>query len=290
MDEKKLLAAEFEAERSRLRGIAYRMLGTAAEADDAVQEAWLRLGRAERETIDNLGGWLTTAVSRACLDLLRKRRSRREEPLDAPEAIALPDQGDPEEQAILADSVGLALMVVLDRLVPAERVAFVLHDVFDVPFEEIAPVVGRSQDATRQLASRARRRVRGAPTLPATRLASQRRVVDAYLTAARQGDFAVLMAVLDPDVVLRIDPTMLPAGVPGEFRGAAEVTGKALAFSGRAWVSNPALVDGAPGIVVAPQGRLFSVFRLTFEGERITAMEMIADPERLRGLDLAVPA
>jgi RNA polymerase sigma-70 factor (ECF subfamily) len=287
MDEKKRLAAQFEAWRAHLRGVAYRMLGSPSEADDAVQEAWLRLSRSESSEIENLGGWLTTVVGRVCLDMLRKRKAQREEPLDTAEPAVLHDGGgDPEQQAMMADSVGVALMVVLERLGPAERVAFVLHDAFDLPFEEIAPIVGRSPEAARQLASRARRRVRGTAALPEAEFARQRSVVDAYLAAARNGDFEGLIAVLDPDVVLRVDPALLPAGAPGEFRGAANVTGKALAYSGRAWFSHPALVDGSVGIIVAPNARLLSIVRLTFVDEKITEMEMIADPKRLRAIDL----
>jgi RNA polymerase sigma-70 factor, ECF subfamily len=288
MDRKKTLATQFEGRRAHLRAVAYRMLGSLGEADDAVQEAWLRLSRSDESEIGNLGGWLTTVVARVCLDMLRKRKARREEPLDVPGPTTLHDSGgDPEEQAMMADSVGLALMVVLERLAPAERIAFVLHDAFDMPFEEIAPIVGRSPEAARQLASRARRRVRGTPVLPQPELARQRTVVDAYLAAARTGDFEGLIAILDPDVVLRVDPALLPAGAPGEFRGAANVTGKALAYSGRAWFSSPALIDGAVGIIVAPNGRLLSIVRLTFVDAKITEMEMISSPKRLRAIDLA---
>jgi RNA polymerase sigma-70 factor (ECF subfamily) len=287
MHEKKLLATQFEARRSHLRAVAYRMLGSLSEADDAVQEVWLRLSRSEPSEIENLGGWLTTVVARVCLDVLRKRRVRREEPLDTPESVALHGAGDPEEQAMMVDSVGLALMVVLERLAPAERVAFVLHDVFDLPFDNIARIVGRSAEAARQLASRARRRVRGTPVLPEAELAHRRTVVDAYLTAARNGDFEALIAVLDPDVVLRVDAALLSAGAASEFRGAANVTGKALAYSGRARFSSPALIDGSVGIIVAPNGRLLSIVRLTFVDGKITEMEMIANPRRLRLIEIA---
>jgi RNA polymerase sigma-70 factor (ECF subfamily) len=283
------LAERFEADRPRLRGVAYRMLGSLAEADDAVQEAWLRVGRARTgaDGVDNLSGWLTTVVARVCLDQLRTRRARREAPLaNAPEQATRPGEAsDPEYEAVLADGVGLALLVVLDALSPAERLAFVLHDLFGMPFEEIAPVVGRTPVATRQLASRARRRVRGSepPTTP--ELAPQRAVVDAFLLAARAGDFGALLAVLDPDVVLRLDATTARGG-PTEIRGAAVVARQAVAGAARA--AQPALVDGAVGVIVAPRGRLLLVLRFTVVHGRVAAMEAVGDRERLAHLRLAV--
>ena len=231
MDEHEWLAERFEANRTHLRAVAYRMLGSLSEADDAVQEAWLRLSRSDTSGVENLGGWLTTVVARVCLDMLRSRKSRREEPLDAhvPEPIVSREDGiDPEHEALLADSVGLALLVVLETLAPAERLAFVLHDMFAVPFDEIAPIVGRSPTAARQLASRARRRVQGAATVPDADLTRQREVVDAFLAASRGGDFDALLAVLDPDVVLRADRAAVPAGASREVRGAAAVAEQAL--------------------------------------------------------------
>ncbi len=284
MDQHEGLAQRFEAERGRLRGVAYRMLGSLGEAEDAVQEAWLRLGRADSGSIDNLEGWLTTVVARVCLDMLRSRKSRGEQPLDdqAPD----PDRGlapDPQEEALLADSVGLALLVVLDTLAPAERLAFVLHDMFDLSFDEIAPIVGRSTAAARQLASRARRRVRGAAAAPD--IARQREVVGAFLAAARGGDFEALVSVLDPEVVFRPDPAALRGGPSAEVRGAQAV---AKLFSGRAQAARIALVNGAVGVVVAPRGRLFLVLGLKISAGKISEVEVIADPARLRRLDLAV--
>jgi RNA polymerase sigma factor (sigma-70 family) len=288
MDEHDWLAQQFEAKRTHLRAVAYRMLGSLSEADDAVQEAWLHLSRSDTSGVANLGGWLTTVVARICLDMLRSRTSRREEPLDAhvPEQIMSRAGGiDPEYEALLADSVGLALLVVLDTLAPAERLAFVLHDIFAVPFGEIAPIVGRSPTATRQLASRARRRVRGAPTSGDADLARQREVVDAFLAASRAGDFDALLTVLDPDVVFRADRTGASAGGSREVRGAPAV---AKQFSGRAQLARPALVNGAVGVVVAPRGRLLLVLGLTITRGKIVAIDVVGDPERLRQLDLAV--
>jgi RNA polymerase sigma factor (sigma-70 family) len=283
MEKEKWLAEQFEAHRDHLQRVAYRMLGSTGEADDAVQEAWLRLSRSEPAGIGNLGGWLTTVVARVCLDTLRSRKSRREEPLDGdPETAAGHERAsDPERAAELADSVGLALLVVLEALAPAERVAFVLHDMFDLPFEEIAPIVGRSPTAARQLASRARRRVRGGKT--SSDVASQRKVVDAFLAAARSGDVAGLLAVLDPDVVLRTDRTAQRLGDVAELRGAETVAAN---FKGKAQAARPALVDGALGVVVAPQGHLLLVLNLTFAGDRIAAIEVVADRDRLGALDL----
>ena len=282
------LAEHFETNRPHLRAVAFRMLGSLTEADDAVQEAWFRLSRADAQVIDNLGGWLTTVVARICLDLLRTRSSRREtplEPLGADPIVSHQKGTDPEQEALLADSVGLALLVVLGALPPAERVAFVLHDVFAVPFDEIAPVVGRSPTAARQLASRARRRVRGPVAVPDAERSRHREVVDAFLAAARGGDFAALLEVLDPEIVVRADPTAVRAGGSSEVRGA---TAAAAQFSGRALAARTALVNGAVGIVVAPRGRLRLAMTVTVTGGKITAIDVIADPDRLRHLDLAV--
>jgi RNA polymerase sigma-70 factor (ECF subfamily) len=267
------------------------MLGSLNEADDAVQEAWLRLSRSGTSGVENLGGWLTTVVARVCLDMLRSRKSRREEPLGAhvPEPIANGKDGtDPEHEALLADSVGLALLVVLDTLTPAERLAFVLHDIFAVPFDEIAPIVGRSPAAARQLASRARRRVQGAATVPNADLARQREVVDAFLAALRGGDFDGLLAVLDPDVVVRADAAAVAPGGSREVRGARTWATGALAFSRGARFAQPALVNGAVGLVVAPRGRLFRVLSFTITRGKIVQIDVVADPARLRHLDLAV--
>jgi RNA polymerase sigma-70 factor, ECF subfamily len=295
MDEHEWLAQRFEENRTHLRAVAYRMLGSTSEADDAVQEAWLRLSRSETSDIRNLGGWLTTVVARVCLNMLRSRSSRREVPLDessgrrVPEAIAGRGTGiDPEREALLADSVGLALLVVLETLTPAERVAYVLHDMFAVPFEEIAPIVGRSPTAARQLASRARRRVRGASATSSSAeadLARQREVVDAFLAAARGGDLEALVAVLDPDVVLRADRGALPAVASREVRGAPAVARRAV--KGRARAARPALVNGTVGVVVAPRGRLLMALGFTIRGGKIVEIDAIADPDRLRRLDLS---
>jgi RNA polymerase sigma-70 factor (ECF subfamily) len=288
MDEHDWLAEQFEAHRSHLRAVAYRLLGSRSEADDAVQEAWLHLSRADTSGVTNLGGWLTTVVARVCLDWLRARKARREEPLgtDLPTPVGVGgDAGDPEHAAILADSLGLALLVVLDTLSPAERLAFVLHDLFGVSFGEIAPLVGRSPTAARQLASRARRRVRGAAPVPDADRARRRAVVEAFLAAARGGDFAALLAVLDPEVVLRADPAAVQAGATPEVRGAAAV---AATFTGRARFAQPALVNGAVGAVWAPGGQPRIVFGFTIAGEKIVEITLAADPERLRGLDLAI--
>ena len=286
MDEHDWLAERFEANRKHLRAVAYRMLGSLTEADDAVQESWLRLSRAGASGVENLGGWLTTVVARVCLDMLRSRKSRREEPLEAQagEPIASGENGiDPEHEALLADSVGLAMLVVLEKLAPAERVAFVLHDMFAVPFDEIAPIVRRSPAAARQLASRARRRVQGGEAAGDTDLARQREIVDAFLAASRGGDFAALLAVLDPDVVLRADGVAVAMGALKLVRGAEAVAGT---FSGRARVAKPALINGAVGAVWAQDGRPRVVFGITITGGKIVEIEMIADPERLGELDL----
>jgi RNA polymerase sigma factor (sigma-70 family) len=287
MDEHDWLAERFQAHRTHLRAVAYRMLGSRSEADDAVQEAWLRLSRADTRGVENLGGWLTTVVARVCLNMLQSRRSRREEPIGG--HVADPVAGhrdgvDPEDQALLAEGVGLALLVVLDTLTPAERLAFVLHDMFDVPFEEVAAIVGRSPAAARQLASRARRRVRGAAP-PDTDVTRQRAVVDAFLAASRGGDFDALLAVLDPEVVLRADDAAVRVGVSRVLRGAAAVAGT---FAGRARAARPALVDGVPGAVWAPGGQPRVVFGFTIAEGRIVAIDVLADPERLRQLDLTV--
>lgn len=276
----------FEATRPHLRAVAYRMLGSHAEADDAVQETWLRLDRAEPDGVENLTGWLTTTVARVCLDRLRSRQSRREEPLGThlPEPGAeLNDELDPEQQAVLADNVGAALLVVLDLLGPAERVAFVLHDIFAVPFDEIGPIVNRSAEAARQLASRARRRVQGATADRSFDLMRQRQIIHAFLAASRDGDFDALLALLDPDVIFRADDTAIRIGAPTETHGAAAV---ARAASGRAWGAQPALVDGAIGLVWAPAGRLRGAFCFAITEGKIAAITMIADPKRIRELDI----
>jgi RNA polymerase sigma-70 factor (ECF subfamily) len=287
MNEGDYLAERFEEHRSHLRSVAYRMLGSLSEVDDAIQEAWLRLSRSDAAAIDNLGGWLTTVVARVCLDMLRSRQSRREDPLspDAPEPVATGASGSsPEQEALLADSVGVALLVVLDRLAPAERLAFVLHDMFAVPFDEIAQIVGRSEEATRQLASRARRRVRGGGDAPGADLARQREVVDSFIAALRAGDFEGLLAVLDPDLVVRAD---MP-GAPREIRGAAVWAKGAVAFGHMARQVRPALVNGAIGLVMAPHGKLVRALRFTIANGRITELEVIGDPARLGGLDVAI--
>jgi RNA polymerase sigma factor (sigma-70 family) len=288
MDEPEWLAERFEENRGHLKAVAYRMLGSPSEADDAVQEAWLRLSRSDTSEVQNLGGWLTTVVARVCLDMLRSRSARREESLESHVAEpigALEDAIDPEQEALLADSVGPALLVVLDTLAPAERLAFVLHDMFAVPFDEIASIVGRSADAARQLASRARRRVQGTATVPEADLARQREVVDAFLAASRDGDFDALLAVLDPDVVLRADGAAVLMGASGEVRGAAAVAGT---FSGRARAAQPALVNGTAGLVWIQGGRPRVVFDFTIMGGRIVEIEMVADAERLQRLALSI--
>jgi RNA polymerase sigma factor (sigma-70 family) len=285
MDDDSWLAARFEASRPRLRAVAYRMLGSLSEAEDAVQEAWIRAAGGGAGKVTNLERWLTTIVARVCLDMLRSRKARREEPLAVDQAAGA---AGPEQEAELADSVGLALLVVLDMLAPAERVAFVLHDMFGLPFGEIGAVTGRSSAAARQLASRARRRVRGAPSVPGARLSRQRDVAAAFLAASRGGDLGALLAVLDPDVVLHADAAAVPSGVPATLRGAAAVASGALASAARSRYSGLALVNGTPGIVMAPGGRLVIALALTIEDGKITRIEVIADPARLRELDLAV--
>jgi RNA polymerase sigma factor (sigma-70 family) len=289
MDDDEFLAERFEEHRTHLRAVAYRMLGSLSEADDAVQEAWLRLSRSDANAIENLRAWLTTVVARVSLNVLRSRRSRREEPLDVdvhmPEPIVSHADGvDPEHEALLADSVGLALLVVLETLSPAERLAFVLHDMFAVPFDEIAPMVGRTPTAARQLA----RRVHGAPTVPDADLTRQREVVDAFFAAARRGDFDALVAVLDPDIVLRADGGTLRPDDTRVVRGAEQVARRALMFAGLSPYVRPALVNGVAGVVVAPHGQPFSVMGFTVVGGRIVAIDALSDPERLRELDLTV--
>jgi RNA polymerase sigma factor (sigma-70 family) len=289
MDERAWLAERFEEHRTRLRAVAYRMLGSLSEADDAVQEAWLRLSRADANAIENLGGWLTTVVARVSLNMLRDRNVRREEPLGVrvPEPIVDRAEGmDPEHEALLADSVGLALLVVLETLSPAERLAFVLHDIFAVPFDEIAPIVDRSPEAARQLASRARRRIHGENTVPDADLDTQRRVVDAFLAAARDGDFGALLEVLDPDVVLRAD--LGPAGGSRVVRGAAAVADNALAYAGIGLHMRPLLINGAVGVVSFLEGQPFSIGGVTVRGGKIVEIDILADPERLRQLDLTI--
>jgi RNA polymerase sigma factor (sigma-70 family) len=288
MDEHDWLVKRFEAERPQLQAMAYRMLGSLPEAQDAVQESWLRLVRTDPSTVSNPGAWLSRAVTRICLDMLRARKSRGEESLEASFAGSItrvPGRSDPEEEAELVDAVGLALLVVLDQLTPAERLAYVLHDIFAVPFDEIAPLVERSEAAARQLASRARRRVRGRAHMQDADLTASREVVEAFLTAARTGNFDALLAVLDPDVVLRRDPLTVPAGVAGELHGAAAV---AKQFVGRAQATQTALVNGSVGVVVAPYGRLIGVFDVSIRGGKIIAITTITDPARLRQLHLAV--
>ena len=283
------LADRFEANRSHLRAVAYRMLGSVSEADDAVQEAWLRLSRTDADAIENLGGWLTTVVARVSLDVLRSRRTRREDPLDlrVPEPIIdRADGTDPEHEALWADSVGLALMVVLETLKPAERLAFVLHDIFEVPFDEIAPIVDRSPEAARQLASRARRRVRREHTVSDADVETQRGIAEAFVAAAREGDFEALLELLDPDVVLRVDRGPVPARVPREFRGAEAIASRALAGARLNRELRPALVNGAAGMVVMRDGEPVLVGGITVRNRRIVAMDMLADRERLRELDL----
>ena len=287
MDEHELLAERFEDHRAHLRAVAYRMLGSVSEADDAVQEAWLRLGRSDASGIENLGGWLTTVVARVCLNMLRSRRSRREEPLEVhmPDPVVSgEDGGDPEYEALLADSVGLALLVVLDTLAPAERLAFVLHDMFAVPFDEIAAIVDRSPTAARQLASRARGRVQGATPSPDTDLRRQREVVDAFFAAAREGDFDALVAVLDPDVVLRADGGQ--TGLSRHVRGAENVAGQALLWSRVDLTMRRVLVNGAAGMVAFLRGRPFSIAAVTIKNGKIVEIDFLADPERIAQLDL----
>ena len=284
MDEKKFLTKKFEANRAHLRAVAYRMLGSTSEVDDAVQETWLRLNRSDTSAVENLSGWLTTVVARVCLDMLRSRKSRREEPMgpQVPEPAA---RDAHERDTEMANSVGAALLVVLETLAPAERLAFVLHDMFAVPFEEIAPIVGRTPAAARQLASRARRRVQGTPQVPEADLGRQRKIVEAFLAASRDGDFEGLLAVLDPDVVFRANSAAQRLGSLAEIRGAAAV---AETFKGRARAAKPALVDGRPALAVIMGGQLRIVLRLTISGDRISAVEAVADAGRIGRFDVEV--
>ena len=301
MSDEKFLAGEFEASRPHLKAVAYRMLGSLNEAEDAVQEAWLKLSRSDTTEVQNLTGWLTTVVARVCLDMLRARKARREEPLDAGSsgyaagapsaasasarsAAARESVGDAESEALMADSVGLALLVVLQTLAPAERIAFVLHDMFDLSFEEIGPIVGRSPTAARQLASRARRRVQGAKETTDADLTEHRQVIDAFLAASRSGDFNSLVAMLDSNVVFRADSTAIRMGGPSEVRGSEDV---AKWFSGRAQNARSALIDGAAGVVVAPRGQLLLVLNVTIADGKIVAIEAVADPARLQQLKLS---
>jgi RNA polymerase sigma factor (sigma-70 family) len=292
MDVEDRLAGRFDASRPRLRAMAYRMLGSLSDADDAVQEGWLHAARGGADDVANLEGWFTTIVARVCLDMLRSRKSRREEPLDPIDAAVAGYEQGPEQEAMLADSVGLALLVVLDTLPPAERVAFVLHDTFGLPFGEIASITGRSPDAARQLASRGRRRIQGTgpDTDPAAgaRLVRQRQVTEAFLAASRGGDLEGLIAVLDPEVVLHSDTTASPSGAPLTVHGAAAVAGGARAASARSRYGRIALVNGAPGLIMAPRGQLLVALAFTFSGDKISQIDVIADPDRLATLDLAL--
>jgi RNA polymerase sigma-70 factor (ECF subfamily) len=290
MNDENWLIDRFEADRPHLRSVAYRMLGSASAADDAVQEAWIRLHRSDISDVQNLRGWLTTVVARVSLDMLRSRASHREVPLSDDErvsAVAGTDDFDPEDEAMLADSIGLALLVVLDKLSPLERVAFVLHDMFAVPFDEIAPIVGRSPTATRQLASRARGKVRGVTTVPDPELSRQRQIVAAFLAASRGGDLGALVALLDPDIVLRADDAAVQSGATREARGATLV---AQNFFGRAQAAQPALIDGVVGLVWAPGGRARVVFRFVFAAaaDRVAGIALIADPEEIERIDVVM--
>jgi RNA polymerase sigma-70 factor (ECF subfamily) len=292
MSEQDMLAGQFEENRSHLRAVAYRMLGSLSDADDAVQQAWLRLSRADTNDVENLGGWLTTVVARVSLDMLRSRRTRHEESLDldphVPDPIVSREDGiDPEQEVLLADSVGLALLVVLEMLDPAERLAFVLHDMFAVPFDEIASIVGRSPAAARQLASRARRRVQGADAVPDRDMSRQREVVNAFFAAARDGDFEALVAVLDPDVVLRSDAGAGRPAASVVLQGAAAVAGQALMFSSPTRIVRPALVNGAAGVVITANGHPVSVMGFTVAHGKVVSIDVLADPDRLNQLDLA---
>ncbi|MGH3550194.1 MAG: sigma-70 family RNA polymerase sigma factor [Pseudonocardiaceae bacterium] len=285
------LAERFETHRGDLRALAYRMLGSLGEAEDAVQETWLRLGRIDARGVENLAGWLRTVVSRVCLDMLRSRRSRREDLVGqhVPDRLGeFGDGSDPEHEALLVDSVGRAMLVVLDTLAPAERIAFVLHDLFAVPFDQIAPIVDRSPVAAKKLASRARHRVRGRSAVPPAALARHRRVVDAFLAAARRGDLDALLAVLAPDVVRRADPAALPPGAVTQVQGARAIAEETVVFGRRSRFAESALVNGDVGVVVAPRGRLLLALMFTIEGDRIAGYEVIADPKRIARLDLAV--
>lgn len=291
MNETALLNEQFEANRSHLKSVAYRMLGSLSEADDAVQDAWIRVSRVDTSGVENLGGYLTTVVARVCLNMLQSRKTRREDSLDdyyVPDPVVSRAEGtDPEEEVLLADSVGLGLLVVLEMLTPAERLAFVLHDVFAVPFEEIAPIVDKTPAAARQLASRARRRVQGRAPMTNANPLEQRRVVDAFFAAARDGDFNGLVALLDPDIVLRSDGGSQRPNFNVLVRGAAEVAGRAMSFHQPLQWVHPALINGTAGAVVAPHGRVVSVLSFTVRDGRIVAIEALADPDRLAKLDLS---
>ena len=289
MTDSEWLARRFEEHRTRLRAVAYRMLGSLSEADDAVQEAWIRVSRSDTSEVENLAGWLTTIVGRVALNMLRSRASRREQPMDGyvPEPIIdRVDGTDPEHEALLADSVGLAMLVVLETLGPAERLAFVLHDMFAVPFEEIAPILDRTPESARQLASRARRRIQGAAPVPDADLDRQHQVVDAFLKASREGDFEALVAVLDPEVVLRADRGAVPAAVPRVVRGAEKVASQALMYRRLDLTLKPALINGAAGLVALKDGEPFSVIGFTVRGGKIVEMDILADRARLEQLDL----
>ncbi len=295
MDDQADKTARFEEQRAHLRAVAYRMLGSLSEADDAVQEAWIRFNRTDTTEVENLRAWLTTVISRVALNILRSRRTRREDPLQThmPDVILdSPGGTDPEHEALLADSVGVALLVVLETLGAAERLAFVLHDIFAVPFDEIAPIIERTPEAARQLASRARRRIQGEPTVPDVDVQRQREVVDAFLAAARDGDFEALLAVLDPDVVVRADQGAVPAGAagatPGPVRGAAQVARQAMVFAQFGLLTHPALVNGVAGAVTTRDGVAFSVGAFTVRGGKVVALDILADPDRLRSLDLTI--
>ena len=291
MDDNEWLGERFEVHRDHLRAVAYRILGSLSESDDAVQEAWLRLDRSDIHGIENLRGWLTVVVARVCLDMLRSRKARRENPLETDvhgPILSHQDEINPEQEALLADSVGLALLVVLDTLDPGERLAFVLHDMFAVPFDEIASIVGRSPVAARQLASRARRRLQGEAAIPDADLARQREVVDAFLAASRGGDFDALLRVLDPEVVVRADRAAARADTPQEVRGATAVAKQALSYAQLARFAQPALVNQAVGIIVAPNGHLFAVMIFKFKYDKIVTIDVLADRTRLSQLDLAV--
>jgi len=297
MDQQSWLTERFEENRPRLRGVAYRVLGSLSEAEDAVQEAWLRLNRSDTATIENLGGWLTTVVSRVCLDMLRSRQSLREEPIDAQVTepnVVRGEGADPESEAVLADLVGVALLVVLDTLTPAERLVFVLHDLFAMPFDEIGPIVGRSPAAAKQLASRARRRVHGTPAASGGDRARQRDVVEAFLRAARAGDLDGLLAVLDPDAVVRIDAAAridapaAEAGMAREVRGASTWARQFIALSRGLRFVQPALIDGSVGLILAPGGKLSRALTFTVTNARVTRVEVIGDAARLREIDIAV--
>src|SRR6476620_1408804 len=291
MDDRDALARQFEEHRAHLRSVAYRMLGSATEADDAVQESWLRLSRSDTGGVENLRGWLTTVVARVCLDMLRSRKSRREEPLDThvPDPIVSRADGvDPEHEALLADSVGLAMLVVLETLTPPERLAFVLHDMFGVPFEEIATLLDRSPQAARQLASRARRRVRPQPTTPDVDVRGQRQVVNAFLAAARDGDFDALVATLDPDIVLRADGGAALASASAEVHGALNVARRAMMWSRVDLTMHPALVNGAAGMVITRNGVVFSIASVIVRNGKIAELDFLADPERLARLDVTI--